>query len=65
MGHLQHSKTIEIPMPLSLTESAKLQTTYPLSEKAWQQMINILTAYKPSLVVSSEKGENEKKRNPY
>lgn len=60
-GHLQHSKTIEIPMPLSLTESAKLQTTYPLSEKAWQQMINILTAYKPSLVVSSEKGENEKK----
>lgn len=58
-GHFQHSKTIEIPIPLSSTEWAKIQTTYPLSEKAWEQMLNILNAYKQSLVTSENKKEEK------
>ena len=64
-GHFQHSRTIEIPIPLSPTESAKIQTTYPLSEKSWNQMINILNAYKPSLVFSKDKDEDEEKENQH
>jgi hypothetical protein len=55
-------KTIEIPIPLSATEWVKIQASYPLSEKSWNQMKKILDAYKPSLV-SSETQENETKES--
>jgi hypothetical protein len=58
----QQPKTIEIPMPLSPTEWVKVQASYPLSEKAWEQMQNILKAYKPSLVPEI-KPEDAKKEN--
>ncbi len=52
------SKTIEIPIPLSATEWVKIQASYPLSEKSWNQMFNILNAYKPSLVSEDEAKES-------
>lgn len=55
----QSSKTIEIPIPLSATEWVKIQASYPLSEKSWNQMFNILNAYKPSLVSSETQDEKK------
>jgi hypothetical protein len=55
------SKTIEIPIPLSATEWVKIQASYPLSEKSWKQMKNILDAYKPSLVIPETQEKDEKK----
>jgi len=57
------SKTIEIPIPLSATEWVKIQATYPLSEKSWNQMKAILDAYKPSLVTSKHQEKDEKKES--
>ena len=57
------SKTIEIPIPLSTTEWVKIQASYPLSEKSWKQMFNILNAYKPSLVSSETQKKDETKES--
>lgn len=59
----QLSKTIEIPIPLSTNEWVKIQASYPLSEKSWKQMFNILNAYKPSLVSSETQEKDEKKES--
>lgn len=55
-------KIIEIPIPISSTEWIKIQAAYPLSQKAWSQMEELLRAYKPILVPET-KPKNENKEN--
>lgn len=45
----QRSRTITLPY--SANEWASLQAAFPLSESAWEQMIAVLNAMKPALVV--------------
>ncbi len=52
---------MEIPIPISLTEKVIIKIPYPLSEEGWEQMFNILNAYKPS-IVRSDIEETEWKR---
>jgi hypothetical protein len=58
--NLSGKSIMEIPIPISLTEAVTIRTPYPLTEQAWNQMLNILKAYKPTLVptaIGEEKDE--------
>lgn len=52
----------DIPIPLSPTEWAKIQTSGPLGEKSWEQFIKVLNALKPGLVWSITEQENAKEK---
>jgi hypothetical protein len=54
---------MEIPIPISLTEAVIIKTPYPLTEQAWNHMLSILNAYKPTLVPSMGKNTDESKEN--
>lgn len=43
-----------VALPLSPTEWATLHATFPLSEALWNQMLTVLNAMKPALVVVTE-----------
>ena len=44
---------MEIPIPIPPDKMITIRVPYPLSEPGWTQMLNILNAYKPSVVPSA------------
>lgn len=53
-SNLQAPSQRVIQVPLSGSEWVTVQAAFPLSERAWQQMLSVLAAMKPGLTVPSD-----------
>lgn len=60
---LSGKSIMEIPIPISATEAVTIRTPYPLTEQAWNQMFNILKAYKPTLVPTAIGTEDDETKD--
>lgn len=53
-----------VALPLSVDEWATLYASFPLTERAWTQMMAVLTAMKPALVAATEQPQQSPALSP-